>query len=79
MLSFTGGLKVFVALEPVDLRLFGLGKHRNVDDTPAGGGAGMDADIAAALDCTTGTVKQHLSRARHSLAETLGLDPKDES
>ncbi|MGV6840239.1 MAG: tRNA (guanosine(37)-N1)-methyltransferase TrmD [Planktomarina sp.] len=24
-----------------DLRMFGDGKHRNVDDTPAGGGAGM--------------------------------------
>lgn len=29
------------ALEPIDLRLFGEGKHRNVDDTPSGGGAGM--------------------------------------
>lgn len=29
------------ALETIDLRLFGEGKHRNVDDTPAGGGAGM--------------------------------------
>jgi tRNA (guanine37-N1)-methyltransferase len=28
-------------LEPVALRPFGEGKHRNVDDTPAGGGAGM--------------------------------------
>lgn len=28
-------------IEPVDLRPFGLGRHRNVDDTPAGGGAGM--------------------------------------
>ncbi len=28
-------------LETVDLRPFGEGKHRNVDDTPAGGGAGM--------------------------------------
>ncbi len=28
-------------LEPVDLRIFGEGRHRNVDDTPAGGGAGM--------------------------------------
>lgn len=28
-------------LEPVDLRTFGEGKHRNVDDTPAGGGPGM--------------------------------------
>lgn len=28
-------------LEPIDLRRFGEGRHRNVDDTPAGGGAGM--------------------------------------
>ena len=36
-------------LETVDLRLFGEGKHRNVDDTPAGGGAGMvlRADVMA--------------------------------
>ena len=42
-------------LETLDLRTFGIGKHRNVDDTPAGGGAGMvlradvvDAAITAA-------------------------------
>ena len=36
-------------LEPIDLRIFGEGKHRNVDDTPAGGGAGMvlRADVLA--------------------------------
>ena len=28
-------------LETYDLRDYGIGKHRNVDDTPAGGGAGM--------------------------------------
>ena len=28
-------------LQTYDLREFGIGKHRNVDDTPAGGGAGM--------------------------------------
>ncbi len=28
-------------LEPIDIRMFARGKHRNVDDTPAGGGAGM--------------------------------------
>ena len=41
------------ALETVDLRAFGLGRHRTVDDPPAGGGAGMvlRADVmAAALD-----------------------------
>jgi tRNA (guanine37-N1)-methyltransferase len=29
------------ALETIDLRGFGEGRHRNVDDAPAGGGAGM--------------------------------------
>ncbi|MDO5646966.1 tRNA (guanosine(37)-N1)-methyltransferase TrmD [Paracoccus sp. (in: a-proteobacteria)] len=28
-------------LETIPLRDFGVGRHRNVDDTPAGGGAGM--------------------------------------
>ncbi len=38
------------SLETVALRDFGVGPHRNVDDTPAGGGAGMviRADVAAA-------------------------------
>jgi tRNA (guanine37-N1)-methyltransferase len=41
------------ALETLDLRTFGEGKHRNVDDTPAGGGAGMVLRpdvVARALD-----------------------------
>ena len=38
------------ALETVDIRDFANNKHRNVDDTPAGGGPGMvmKPDIAAA-------------------------------
>jgi tRNA (guanine37-N1)-methyltransferase len=38
------------ALDTIDLRPFGIGRHRNVDDTPAGGGAGMvlRADVVAA-------------------------------
>lgn len=38
------------SLESVDIRDFATDKHRSVDDTPAGGGAGMvmRADIAAA-------------------------------
>mgnify|MGYP006425764325 CR=1 FL=1 len=37
-------------LEVTDLRRFGVGRHRNVDDTPAGGGPGMvlRADVAGA-------------------------------
>lgn len=41
------------SLEAVDVRSHGLGRHRAVDDTPAGGGPGMvmRADVvAAALD-----------------------------
>lgn len=30
-----------ICVETFDLRGFGLGKHRNVDDTPYGGGSGM--------------------------------------
>lgn len=44
------------SLETHDLRQFGIGKHSNIDDTPAGGGAGMvlRADVAAAaLDAVT--------------------------
>lgn len=38
------------SLETIDIRDFAIDKHRSVDDTPAGGGAGMvmRADIAAA-------------------------------
>ncbi|MBW6506066.1 MAG: tRNA (guanosine(37)-N1)-methyltransferase TrmD [Rhodobacteraceae bacterium] len=38
------------ALETIDLRPFGIGRHRNVDDNPAGGGAGMvlRADVVGA-------------------------------
>lgn len=37
------------ALDAIPLREFGEGRHRNVDDTPAGGGAGMvlRADVVA--------------------------------
>jgi tRNA (guanine37-N1)-methyltransferase len=38
------------ALETIDLRGFGQGRHKTVDDTPAGGGAGMvlRADVVGA-------------------------------
>ena len=37
------------SLEAIDMRRFGIGRHRAVDDTPAGGGAGMvlRADVVA--------------------------------
>jgi tRNA (guanine37-N1)-methyltransferase len=59
------------ALSAIDLRDFALGKHRSVDDTPAGGGAGMvmRADIAAAA----------IDAARASMpkdAPTIYLSPR---
>lgn len=51
-------------LAPIDLRPFGEGRHRNVDDTPAGGGAGMvlradvvDRALAAAAQGTPGRAR----------------------
>jgi tRNA (guanine37-N1)-methyltransferase len=47
------------ALETIDLRTHGEGRHRNVDDNPAGGGAGMvlRADVVgkALAEAATGT------------------------
>ncbi len=51
------------ALEARDLRAHGLGRHRTVDDTPAGGGPGMvmRADVlAAALDALPGDPRPRL-------------------
>jgi tRNA (guanine37-N1)-methyltransferase len=44
------------ALDALDIRAFATDKHRSVDDTPAGGGAGMvmRADVvAAAIDAAS--------------------------
>ena len=45
------------SVEAINIRDFGIGKHRAVDDSPAGGGAGMvlRADVvAAAIDAARG-------------------------
>ena len=64
-LSLTGkalGLGLW-RLETIDLRTLGVGKHRNVDDSPAGGGAGMvlRADVVdrAFAQAATGRPKSH--------------------
>jgi tRNA (guanine37-N1)-methyltransferase len=59
------------ALDIIDIRDFATDKHRSVDDTPAGGGAGMvmRADIAAAA----------IDAARASMPEgspTIYLSPR---
>lgn len=59
------------ALTTIDIRDFATDKHRSVDDTPAGGGAGMvmRADIAAAaIDAAR--------EAMPSEAPTLYLSPR---
>jgi tRNA (guanine37-N1)-methyltransferase len=48
--------------ETIQLREFGLGKHRNVDAPPTGGGAGMvlRPDVAAAALDSIVTTNKHL-------------------
>ena len=58
------------SLDVCDIREHGLGKHRTVDDTPAGGGPGMvmRADVAAAaIDA---------ARAAHPDAPAIYLSPR---
>ena len=58
-------------LEAIDLRPFGEGKHRNVDDTPAGGGAGMvlRADVM-------GRAIDHAHRSAPTGARLIYLSPR---
>ncbi len=61
------------ALSVTDIRDFATDKHRSVDDTPAGGGAGMvmRADIAArAIDAARATMP--------AAAPTIYLSPRGE-
>ena len=58
-------------LDTVDLRTFGIGKHRNVDDTPAGGGAGMvlRADVV-------GPAIDHARRGQRGNVPLIYLSPR---
>jgi tRNA (guanine37-N1)-methyltransferase len=59
-------------LDAIALREFGIGRHKTVDDTPAGGGAGMvmRADVlASAIDA---------ARARNPGAPLVYLTPRGE-
>lgn len=67
------------SLETVNLRDFGLGPHKSVDDTPAGGGAGMvlRADVvAAALDSIPRNERPliYLSPRGEQLSQTLAQE-----
>jgi len=52
------------SLQAIGLREFGAGRHRQVDDTPAGGGAGMvlRADVVAAAVDKTRAASQEAAR-----------------
>ena len=73
------------ALETVDLRPLGIGRHRNVDDNPAGGGAGMvlRADVVAqAFDqASVGTPQDQDGSALmvHAGADDYATDPSGNS
>ncbi len=60
------------SLDAIGIRAFGIGRHRAVDDTPAGGGAGMVMRpdvLAAAIDA---------ARARHGNLPAICFTPRGE-
>ena len=69
-------------LSTIDLRQFGEGKHRNVDDTPSGGGAGMvlRADVVggaikhAQADASTATPVIYLSPRGAPFTQAMARD-----
>jgi hypothetical protein len=65
------------ALDTIDLRIFGEGKHRNVDDTPAGGGAGLvlRPDILGrAMDMAANNTPPNPARPDLSAPAPFGFD-----
>ena len=67
------------SLETVQLRDFGMGPHRSIDDTPAGGGAGMviRADVAAAAIDSVGRDERpliYLSPRGEQLSQSMVQD-----
>ncbi|HEY4223339.1 MAG TPA: tRNA (guanosine(37)-N1)-methyltransferase TrmD [Myxococcota bacterium] len=57
-----------VEIECVDMRAFSTNKHRTVDDTPAGGGAGMILRV----DVVKGAIASVPSRTRTILVDARG-------
>jgi tRNA (guanine37-N1)-methyltransferase len=60
------------ALETIDLRSFGDGKHKNVDDTPSGGGAGM----VLRADVVGKAVQSALGKAKTNDKPLICLSPR---
>ncbi|SPF77457.1 tRNA (guanosine(37)-N1)-methyltransferase TrmD [Pseudoprimorskyibacter insulae] len=58
-------------LHTTNLRDFGDGKHRNVDDTPAGGGAGM-----VLRPDVMGKALEHAAGSMHRAAPILMMSPR---
>ncbi len=63
-------------LEPIDLRAYGIGKHRTVDDTPAGGGPGMviRPDVMAAALANVPGPYLYLSPRGQRFDQTMAKD-----
>ena len=69
------------SLEAVQIRDFAVGKHRTVDDTPAGGGAGMvlRADVlAAAIDHAVAQILPALRQAQEGRGTSVLRQAQDE-
>lgn len=62
--------KKIVSIDLIDLRDFGIGKHKSVDDAPYGGGAGMVLKV----DVLHAAIQS--AKKKHKKAMVILLDPK---
>ena len=61
-----------IEVVPIDVREWGLGVHRQVDDAPFGGGPGMvmrPEPLAEALDSVAGSLRVLLSPTGDALSQ----------
>lgn len=63
-----------VEIETINLRMWGIGKHKTVDDTPYGGGAGMvlRADVVARA------IKETKNKSKGKKTKVILLTPQGE-
>ena len=63
-----------VSIETIDLRTYGKGAHRHLDDRPFGGGPGMVMQAQPVVDCISELKSNAMDDAPGHLPESTGKE-----